>query len=297
MNITIKHMRGFLAVAQTRSFAEASELIHLSQPALSITIKNLEESIGGQLFIRTTRSLALTPEGRTFLPVAKRLLADWDSAFNDLNNLFLLNRGNLTVAAMPSFASTVLPTHLNTFHQLHPSINIKVHDVIAEDAVALVRSGKVELAISFDPGESEDLLFEPLFTDNFVAALPKQHPLLNQSEITWQAFEKLPFITLQRPSNIRNLIDNALLEQDIVLNIEFETNQLATIGQMVATGLGVSAMPSLSIEQLRSMDVECRRLVSPVVSRRVGIITKHRSQLSTPTAKFKQLVQQSYLAD
>lgn len=288
-------MRAFLAVAQTHSFAEASELIHLSQPALSITIKNLEEIIGGQLFIRTTRSLALTPEGRTFLPVVKRLLADWDSAFNDLNNLFLLNRGNLTVAAMPSFASTVLPTHLNTFHQLHPSINIKVHDVIAEDAVTLVKSGKVELAISFDPGESDDLLFEPLFTDDFVAALPKLHPLLKQTEITWQAFEKLPFIALQRPSSIRSLIDGALLEHDIFLHIEFESNQMATIGQMVATGLGVSAMPSLYVEQLASIGVECRPLVSPIVSRRVGIITKRRSQLSTPASKFKGLVQQNYL--
>ena len=215
------------------------------------------------------------------------MLAEWDSAFNDLNNLFLLNRGNLSVAAMPSFASTLLPTHLHTFHQKYPAINIKVHDVIAEDAVAMVINGKVELAISFDPGESEDLVFEPLFTDDFVAVLPISHPLLKHSKITWETFSKLPFIALQRPSSIRNLINGTLLEHDISLNIEFESNQWATIAQMVATDLGVSAMPSLYIEQLRTIGVMCRPLVSPIVSRRVGIITKRRSQLSTLQVNLK----------
>ena len=296
MNITFKNLRAFVAVAQTRSFAEASELVHLSQPALSISIKNLEDNIGGKLFARTTRSLVLTPEGKIFFPVAKRLLADWNDAFNDLNNIFSLNRGNLTLAAMPSFASTVLPTHIKEFHLQYPSINIKVHDVIAEDTVAMVRSGKAELAISFDPGKSEDLLFEPLFTDVFIAALPEGHPLLAHARVDWQAIAELPFIALQRPSSIRQLIDGALLEQEITLNVEFETNQLATIGQMIATGLGVSAMPSLCIEQLQSIGVECRPLMSPMVSRRVGIITKRRYPLSCAAQSFKELIYQHYLS-
>ena len=80
-------------------------------------------------------------------------------------------------------------------------------------------------------------------------------------------------------------------DSDIYLNVEFETNHLATIGQLIATGLGVSAMPSLYSEQLKYIHVECRPLTSPVVSRRVGIITKRRSELSAPAMKFKQLIQ------
>jgi LysR family carnitine catabolism transcriptional activator len=293
MNITFKQIRSFVAVAETSSFAQASELVNLSQPALSISIKNLEDTIGGQLFSRTTRSLVMTPEGKIFFPVAKRLLAEWDNAFDDLNNLFSLNRGNLTLAAMPSFASTVLPSHIKEFHQEYPLVNMKVHDVIAEDTVAMVRSGKAELAISFDPGESDDLMFEPLFTDQFIAALPKGHPLLKQSSISWKRISKLPFIALQRPSSIRNLIDTALLEHDIVLNVAFETNQLATIGQMIATELGVSVMPSLCITQLHAMGVECRPLVAPTVSRRVGIITKRRYPLSSAAQKFKDMIKKS----
>ena len=142
--VTVKQLRAFVAVAQTQSFAEACGLVHLSQPALSITIKNLESTVGGALLARSTRTLALTPEGETFLPVAKRLLAQWDGAFRDLDDLFKLKRGKLSVAAMPSFASHSLPQILQGFRQQHGHINVTIHDVVAEEVVSMVRSGQVE---------------------------------------------------------------------------------------------------------------------------------------------------------
>jgi LysR family carnitine catabolism transcriptional activator len=105
MNTTVKQLRGFVAIADTGSFAEACEQLHLSQPALSVSIRKLEEETGGLLFARSTRSVALTPEGHQFLPVAKRLLEDWTQGFEDLQQLFTLQRGKLTIAAMPSYAS------------------------------------------------------------------------------------------------------------------------------------------------------------------------------------------------
>lgn len=91
MEVTIKQLRAFVAVAQFRSFIEASERLHLSQPALSITIKNLEGVVGGNLFNRSTRLIALTPEGQHFLPIAVRLLNDWDNACLDLTEHFQTN--------------------------------------------------------------------------------------------------------------------------------------------------------------------------------------------------------------
>jgi LysR family carnitine catabolism transcriptional activator len=295
MNITIKQIRAFNAVAQTKSFVEACELIHLSQPALSITIKNLEESVGGKLFARSTRHLVLTPEGKKFLPTAKRLLSEWDGAMDDLNNSFLLNKGSFSIAAMPSFASSLLSAHLLEFYKKHPAINIKIHDVIAEDTLDMVRNDKAEIAITFDPGEQEDLKFEPLFTDEFVVALPHNHRLLKQSSICWQDIAQYPFIALQRPSSIRQLIDTTMNNNEIVLNVVFEANQLTTVGQMVATGLGISAMPSLCIKQLHSFGVECRPLISPSISRKVGIVSKRRSPLSSAAKSFIFMMQQHHL--
>jgi len=98
--MTVKQLRAFLAVAQTLSFAQACERLHLSQPALSLAIKSLEESMGGQLLIRSTRSVRLTPEGEVLLPIARRLLTDWDNAEDLLRQHFTLQRGTVSIAAM-----------------------------------------------------------------------------------------------------------------------------------------------------------------------------------------------------
>ena len=294
MNITIKQIRAFLAVVEVNSFVEASDLLHISQPALSTTIKNLEDTVGGNLLARTTRTLALTPEGELFLPVAKRLLADFDNAFIELNELFSLQRGNLSLAVMPSFASTHLPQHILSFNKKHPAIKVKIHDVIAEDAVEMVQTGKVEFAISFDPDITNDLSFETLFTDKFIAAFPKNHDLMKVNKMKWEHLVKHPFITLQRPSSIRLLMDKMLAEQGIFLNVAFETNQLATVVQMVATELGVSAIPSLYKQQMQSLDVEFRELTAPTISRRVGIITRRRYPLSKTAQAFIDILRRYY---
>ncbi|OUS25128.1 LysR family transcriptional regulator [Thalassotalea sp. 42_200_T64] len=296
-NATIKQLRAFVTVVDSGSFAEACVLLHLSQPALSIAIKNLEQSIGGKLLIRSTKTSVLTPEGKEFYPTAKLLLNDWDNAFNDLNDLFSLKRGKLVIAAMPSFGSSLLPGYIRLFRDKHPNINIKIHDVIAEDTVVLVRAGRVELAITFDPGECDDLTFYPLFSDNFIVALPQKHPLLKNKSVSWQAIAEYPLIALQKPSSIRALIEKVLTASDIRLNIEFETNQLATIGKMIAEQLGISIMPSLCKPQLQSQGVVWRPLESPLVSRRVGIVKKRRIPLSSTAQALVDIIKTNIIEE
>ena len=295
MDITVKQLRAFVAVARSRSFAEACGLLNLSQPALSVTIRNLEQAVGGRLLARTTRTLALTPEGSHFLPVAQRLLADWSTALEDVQDSFALRRGRLTLAAMPSFASTELPALLQQFRQMHPEINITVHDVIAEDVVSMVRSGRVEAGVTFDPGNAEDLQFSPLFSDRFVAALPAGHPLLARRQLHWHDLSREPFIALQQPSSIRSLLEQSLAANAITLRIEVETNHLVTIGRMVAAGLGVSAVPTLCKQQLRELGVRSRPLLAPVIERRVGIVTRRRYPLSGPAAALVAILNRHYL--
>ena len=296
MDITIKQLKAFVTVAQTRNFAEAGALLHLSQPALSIAVKNMEEIAGGQLLSRTTRTLSLTPEGEDFLPVAQRLLADWDNALADLHNLFAMRRGKLTIATMASFSISLLPKALSHYREQYPDINIAVQDVVAEDVVDMVRKGRVEVGVTFDPDESEDLNFEPLFEDRFFVVTPKQHPLLEIQHITWKHLQGYPFIALQRPSAMRQMLDNATTSRGIQLNVEFEAHQLASISSMVANGLGISVMPSLTIQQMESLGVECRPLTSPTVTRKVGILTRRRYPLSAAANAMVEALKNSITA-
>jgi len=290
MNITIKQLQAFVAVARSQSFAEACTLIHLSQPALSISIKNLEAAVGGKLLARSTRSVVLTPEGAEFLPVVQRLLEDWDRSLDDVHNLFALKRGKLDIAAMPTFASSLLPEILAEFHRLYADINVTIHDVIAENVVDMVRYGRVELGISFEPRDAQDLNFQPLFLDKFVAVLPPQHALLKKKKLKWSDLQTTAFIALQRPSSIRLLIDNSLLDRGIEITPDFEAHQLASIGRMVSIGLGISVVPTLSSGQMEEMGAACRPIVSPVIMRNVGLITRKRYPLSVASQAMMDVI-------
>ncbi len=287
---TIKQVRAFVAVSNTQSFAEACGLINLSQPALSIAIKNLEADLGGPLLTRTTRTLSLTPEGKEFLPVAERLLHDWDNALEDVHNLFALRRGKITIAAMPSFACNQLPQAFVAFRKQYPEVNITVQDVVAEQVVDLVRAGRVEIGISFEPGDSEDLRFTPLFQDKFLAVLPPQTANDSPTVIDWTTLLRQDFIALQKPAKMRALLDTTLEKHGLQLSVAFETNQLVTIGRMVACGLGVSAVPALCREQMQEMGAVCRDLENPSITRQVGIITRRRYPLSVAAHALEDVI-------
>lgn len=279
--MTVKQLRAFLAVAQSLSFAQACERLHLSQPALSLAIKSLEESLGGQLLVRTTRSVALTPEGETLLPLARRLLADWDNAEEVMHQHFTLQLGKVSIAAMPSFAGNLLPAVLRTFRDRHPKVNVAVHDVINEQVLEMVRNRRVELGIALEPDSLDGLTFTPFYTDRFVAVLPADSPLAGESTITWEQLLEDHFITLQRPSAVRLLLEDQLASRHGRLPVAFESHQLVTVGRMVAEGLGVSAVPRLCRQQMEELGAHCVALEEPCIERRVGLFCLAQHQLSS----------------
>ncbi len=294
MNVTIKQLQVFVSIAETGSFAKACNQLHLSQPAISASLKNLEAVVGGTLLARTTRRTELTPEGMAFFPVALRILMDIDTSLEDVKNLFELRRGKVDIAVMSTFASSKFPTILAIFHQLHPEIKVTVHDIIAEDVVNMVRREKVELGITFDPGEDQELTFIPLLQDRFMVALPPEHPLNKSKSITWKDLTKVNYISLQKPSSIRQQIELILDEKGIFLSPIFEAHQLITIGKMVAEGLGVSIIPEVSVKQIQSLGVTLRPIISPKIERSIGIILKKHRAISTPAQKLQNISQQHF---
>jgi LysR family carnitine catabolism transcriptional activator len=289
-SMTVKQLRAFLAVAQSLSFAQACERLHLSQPALSLAIKNLEQSLGGQLLVRTTRSVALTPEGETLLPIAVRLLADWDNAEDLLRQHFTLQMGKVAVAAMPSFAGNRLPAALRAFRDAYPRVNVAVHDVINEQVMEMVRDGRVELGIAFEPATLDGLQFTPLYEDRFVAVVPAESELAGQGALTWAQLLEQPFITLQRPSAVRLLLEDSVTARHGKLPVAFESHQLATVGRMVAEGLGVSAVPQLCRQQMAELGARCLPLSEPQVTRRVGLLHLAGHQLSSAAQALSEML-------
>ncbi|WP_447957530.1 LysR substrate-binding domain-containing protein [Vreelandella sp. EE7] len=290
MTTSIKQLQVFVAVAQSRSFAEASERVHLSQPAISIALRKLEENVGGALFARTSRQLALTPEGEAFLPIALRLLGDWNEAFEDLSQHFSKQRGKVAVAALPTLAAGLFPKVVKRFHERYPRINLNLHDVLADQINQMVREGRADFGLSVKPQDSDDLTFEPILVDHYMAVFPVGHPLGKQQRIEWAQLGRYPFIGINRLSSSRQDIDRTMEEVNVKLDILCDASQIATVGRMVAAGLGISVLPALSFRQIAVEGIDYRPLHSPETPRELGIVLSRRHPLSSAARTLYEMI-------
>ena len=289
--MTPRQLRAFAAIAQTLSFTRACERLHISAPALSLAIRNLERSLGGRLFVRTTRSVRLTPEGVALLPHAQRLLADWESVRERLKQQFTLQRGHVTIAAMPSFAGNVLPRVLKRFRDQFPRVEVSVHDVIQEQVLEMVEAGRVEIGFGFQPAVASNLAFESLLVDQFVAIVAPESGLSKARSVTWSQLLQQRFIALQRPSSTRSLLEQQLAESGLNLTVALECHQLTTIGQFVAAGLGVSVVPAICREQMLKLGAVCLPVSRPRIRQPIGSITRADQQLSTAVHAVRSVVE------
>nr|WP_010131853.1 LysR family transcriptional regulator [Microbulbifer agarilyticus] len=294
MSTTIKQLRAFVAVATTHSLAEASAQLHVSQPAISVAIRSLEDSLGGTLFSREGRQLVLTPEGIAFVERARQLLHNWDNTLDAVQQRFRLQQGQLSIAAIPAFALNHMPELLRAFHQRYPDINIVLEDIVMERVISAVQEGRAELGFSFRPDDLGSLTFTPIGDDRFIAVLPQGHPLENKPLVHWADLAREPFIAMNRGSAVRRWTDAAFSQSDAVGDavprLICEAYQLSTIGRLVKSGLGVSAAPSLCIGQMQSYGLVCKPLAEPVVCHPVGILAREVGALSAPAQAFVSIV-------
>ncbi|REG86719.1 LysR family transcriptional regulator [Marinomonas pollencensis] len=292
--MNLKQIRAFLAVADAMSFASAANQLHLSQPALSLSIKSLEESLGGKLLTRTTRTLSLTPEGEALVPIARRILAQWENAEDEMKQRFALQLGKISIASMPSFAASLLPRAIHNYHQYYPHIQVAIDDVLSDIVVDMVGNNQVELGICFEPSNLLELAFYPLYEDSFIAIFPEEHPLNTAKEVTWQSLLEYDFITLQRPSSVRAMIETSLQEAGIELKVAFDAHQLTTVVRMVSEGMGVAVVPVICRQQANEQHLICRPIVKPEIGRRVGVVCKPRSSLSIAAAAMLDVLIDTY---
>lgn len=293
MKPSIQQLQAFVAVAQSHSLSQASERLHRSQPAISIALRNLESQVGGLLFSRDARQLVLTPEGRDFLPVALRLLGDWKDALDDLEATFSKRRGKITVAALPTLAGGLLPGVIADFRSRYPQIKLSLHDVLADEVAALVREERADFGLSVEPQGADDLDFQPIVSDHNVVICPLGHPLLALDRVPWRALMDHPFIGIHRQSSSRQEIDRVMADIGGSLDLQCEAGQLATVGRMVAAGLGISVLPSLSLRLISPVGLDHRVLVSPCLPRRLGILYRRRAPLSAAASALRDMLQEA----
>jgi DNA-binding transcriptional LysR family regulator len=177
MDIELRHLRSFVAVAEELNFTRAAERLHLAQPALSTQIRQLEVRVGARLFDRTTRRVELTPAGRALLDAAPALLAGVDDAIAATRRAAEGHTGALTIGLPGTGPLDVTPRILRAFARERPQVKVSIRNVDFADPSGGVRSGDADLAITWLPFDDAGLACDPLFDDERMAIVAADHPL------------------------------------------------------------------------------------------------------------------------
>ncbi|WP_159596252.1 LysR family transcriptional regulator [Hydrogenophaga sp. BPS33] len=244
MNITLKQIESFLAVARTLSFSQAAEQIHLSQPALSANIRRLEDIVGARLFDRDTRTVSLSMVGTAFMPIATGLMDNVEQGLTHIQDILAGQEGRLNIAVAPSVAAGVLPDILVRFMADHPRIRLRVHDVLSQGCVDMVRSGAADLALMPMRGDVDDLAQQLLFRDPLVVLCAPHHPLAGRRNLQWKDIIPCQLIVRSTDSSVRQLLDAQYLAHGAVLRPAFEVAHVGTVLGLIVAGLGIGILPS-----------------------------------------------------
>ncbi|MDP2006279.1 MAG: LysR substrate-binding domain-containing protein [Rubrivivax sp.] len=240
MNVTFRQLRVFTEVAELGSMARAAETLHLTPPAVSMQVKELESQVGLPLFDRHGRTVSLSTAGEYFLVHAKRLLAALKEADDAMARLKRVERGLLTIG-MVSTAKYFVPHLLARFHEDHPGIDVRLRVVgNREQLVALMQAGDADLTIMGRPPRELATRAEAFAPHPLVFVAPPGHPLLAKPQAPVAALAPYGFIAREHGSGTRTAMENFFAEHRFAPHIAMEMSSNETIKQAVIAGLGLS---------------------------------------------------------
>jgi DNA-binding transcriptional LysR family regulator len=284
INYDIHDLQAFVAVADRASFRQAATDLFLSQSALSRRIEKLEEGLGVKLFERTTRRVQLTNVGQTFLMNVRTALDGLEDAVLSVADLAAHRTGTVTLACVPSAVWHFLPEVLNRFSARFPRIRVRVHDESAQDVLNLVLGGEADFGINFTGAENPEIVFEPIYVENYVLAMRPDHPLAKRMELSWKETVGERYISVAKSSGNRSVIDATLAGIEKHPVIFCEVNHVSGVLALVEAGMGVAAVPGLSVLPGRADGIVGVPLVNPAITRTLGLISK-RNHTMAPAAR------------
>jgi DNA-binding transcriptional LysR family regulator len=240
----LKHLRTFVTVAEARTVSKASLLLHISQPALSRQLSNLEQEFGLKLFERTGRRLVLTPVGEQVLEDCRHLVSQAGALRERLGLLKRGDAGVLKVAAPPQTIEGVLSTFLVRYAKRFPNVTVKLFEALGREQTPMLERGEVHIGIRHDPGDPR---FESLVlpADELLAACSPTFELGTLGLIDIARVAAHPLLLLQPGYSIRRLFDAACRLADVEPNVVLESRSPQTLLALAEDGHGVAIIPSL----------------------------------------------------
>lgn len=244
-SMDIRQLEAVAAVARLGSFTRAAEELFVAQPALSATVRRLEDELGLRLFDRTTRRVALTPAGEAFVRRAERVLGDLREMRAEMADHAGAARGRLRVGAWYT-VDPWLPEMLSPFHAAHPAVEVTVREVNSDRMLDLLRAGDLDVALPvLRPGlDLDEIELLPYIEEPFVLAAPPRSPLAAMRSVTLADIAGEPLITFNPGSSLRRLVEQAFAASGVEPRVALETIETSAARAMVSSGLGVAILPA-----------------------------------------------------
>ena len=288
-------LRSFVAVADCSRFHKASEQLGISQPALSLHIRDLERQLGASLFQRTTRSLRLTAEGQMLLARAKRIMAELDAAMLEVKELVGLERGRVSIATVPTLASEPLPQILLAYQARFPGVAISLVEEDASAVAQRVEVGLADFGLMARPRRRKELTFELLTNDPFVALFPKGKGPGGSATVSLRDLLAQSFLTVTPGSSIRSILEHAAIREDLPFEPVHELAQHTTLVSMVKAGVGVAALPAMSLKMMDLSGADVVPLARPSIVRELGVVYRKGGQFSSAAKEFLSDIRRHFM--
>ena len=279
--INLNHLVTFLAVAEARSFRGAAAVRNVSQSALSVQIRQLEDALGTRLFDRTTRSVNLTPTGTRILPVARQLAKEVTAVARALQEEANLKKHTVRLATNP-LGAHIVPAAIRAFGNLHKDLD--VHLVVKETSKAvasLLGDDEADLGILYLQSESPEFSFTEILRDEFLAAVPSSDPFLaSLTQISLKDLSVQKFLIQPQGSFVREVLDAQFKAQNLTPNVLLELRPADGLIALVSAGLGVAVLPQGTARFLNLNGCHLMKL-KDVTPRPLGLALPAKKRSST----------------
>ncbi|RUL79083.1 transcriptional regulator CynR [Dyella choica] len=229
----LRHIHYFLAVADHGGFTRAAAALHVSQPALSQQIKQLEETLGVPLFDRTGRTTRLTDAGQVYQDYARRALLDLQAGKRALHDVQDLSRGALRLGLTPTFTSYLMGPLVEAFHRRHPRIVLTVRELPQEKMEQLLSDDQLDVGIAFDEVRSPDIETQTLLVETLALVVGKAHPYAQKRTIGLQALNDESMVLLSAEFATREQIDRHCRQHGAQPRVAIEANSISAVVEIV----------------------------------------------------------------
>jgi len=292
VNLTLKQLRYFEAVARHGHFGHAAEDCAISQPALSMQIKELEETLGTELFERSARQVRLTNFGEEFALRARDILR----AVDELGDLARASHhrlvGRLRIGVIPTIAPYLLPTIIGNLTRLHEGLDIHVRETMTSKLIQELADGRIDTAIIALPVSEPSLTEVALFSEEFMLVRPAEDE--GKPVPSREALRTMRLLLLEEGHCFRDQALSFCDFHSVRPRELLDGSSLSTLVQMVGAGIGVTLIPEMAVAvETRSASVSVARFKSPRPSRTIGMVWRKTSPLADQLLQISEEVRQS----